>query len=184
MVLVVGGIVAFLIFGLLNSQLGKYELSGLIEQAAIIQQDLSREIYGQNSFDIGEIDGTFTGMLSKAPMAISASLFRPFIWEIKNPVMLLSGLENTAILIMVIFMLIKIKPRMLIRIIINQPIIVFSLFFSMILAYSIGISTANFGALVRYKIPLIPYFVSSILVIQYFYKLGDVREMKKEMSLD
>ena len=153
-----GLIIAFAFISALGSRMGKYRLDTLMDIAIITQDDLSRETYGKNSFDIGEIDGTTSGLLSKAPIAITATLFRPFIWEIRNPVMLLSGLENAVILVITIMMLVKIRPLIIWRIITTQPIILFSLLFSVILAFSIGLSTANFGALVRYKIPLMPYY--------------------------
>jgi len=152
--------------------------------AIVTQDDLIRDTYGSNSFDIGKFDGSMSSMISKAPIAISATLFRPFIWEIKNPVMLLSGIENMIILLLTIFTLIRIRIDVIFRIIISQPVILFSLLYSLILAYSIGLSTANFGALVRYKIPIMPFFLSSILIIQYFYKYGDEIEMNKELSED
>lgn len=181
----VGGLaLAFGFVSLMGSELGKYKLDSLIDVAVITQDDLSRDTYGPNSFDIGELDGTTSSMLSKAPVAITASLFRPFIWEVRNPVMFLSAIENTIVLVLALLLFIRIRPHVILRIIVSQPIILFSLLYSLILAFSIGLSTANFGALVRYKIPLIPFFLSSILIIQYFYKYGDKKEMSKEMSPD
>lgn len=181
----VGGLaIAFGFVSMMGSELGKYKLDSLIDVAVITQDDLSRDTYGPNSFDIGELDGTTTSMLSKAPIAITASLFRPFIWEVRNPVMFLSAIENTVVLVLAILLFIRIRPHVILRIIVSQPIILFSLLYSLILAFSIGLSTANFGALVRYKIPLIPFFLSSILIIQYFYKYGDKKEISKEMSPD
>jgi hypothetical protein len=31
----------------------------------------------------------------------------------------------------------------------------------------IGLTTSNFGALVRFKIPIIPFFVSTLFIIDY-----------------
>lgn len=176
--------VSFLLVSLLGKELGKYTLDNLLDVAIITQEDLTRDTYGPNSFDIGTFDGSVGSLLSKAPLAISATLFRPFLWEIKNPVMFLSGVENTVILIMFIIMLVRIKITAIVRIIMDQPILLFSMLFSIFLAYSVGLSTANFGALVRYKIPMIPFFMSSILIIQYYHKYGDTREMKKEMEVE
>ncbi|MEQ8323867.1 MAG: hypothetical protein RIC15_02035 [Vicingaceae bacterium] len=183
MALALGLGVSFSLVSILGSELGKYELNNLLDVAIITQDDLSRDTYGPNSFDIGEFDGSLGDLVSKAPLAISATLFRPFLWEIRNPVMFLSAIENTIVLILFITMLIRIKINVIIRIIADQPIILFSMLFSIFLAYSVGLSTANFGALVRYKIPLLPYFLSSILIIQYYYKYGDKNEVMKEMQL-
>ena len=64
--------------------LGLQEYSNVdqtIEQAQVIQQDLLREEqYGSNSYNIGTLDGTLTGMLNMAPKAIFTSIYRPLIF--------------------------------------------------------------------------------------------------------
>jgi hypothetical protein len=32
-------------------------------------------------------------------------------------------------------------------------------------AFSVGLTTSNFGALVRYKIPAVPFYLSAILIL-------------------
>jgi hypothetical protein len=41
-----------------------------------------------------------------------------------------------------------------------------SFVFSLIFAASVGITSANFGTLVRYKIPLIPFYLSGLYILQ------------------
>jgi hypothetical protein len=41
------------------------------------------------------------------------------------------------------------------------------LVFSIVFAFAIGISTFNFGSLVRYKIPIYPFFLSMLFVLNY-----------------
>jgi hypothetical protein len=41
----------------------------------------------------------------------------------------------------------------------------FSFVFSLFFAFSVGVSIANFGALVRLKIPCIPFFLSSLVIM-------------------
>ena len=67
-----------------------------IEQAQVIQQDLLRdEAYGSNSYNIGEIDGSISGMISIAPIAVFTAIYRPLFWEIGSPMMVISVVENT-----------------------------------------------------------------------------------------
>ena len=51
--------------------LSQYEnVDQTIEQAQVIQQDLLREEqYGGNNYNIGELDGTFSGMLRLSPIS-------------------------------------------------------------------------------------------------------------------
>lgn len=116
-------------------------------------------------YSLGELDGTFSNMITKAPQAINVSLFRPYLWEVRNPLMLLSALEGTVLLAMVLYILFFVKLN--IFSILNNPDIVFALVFSLIIAFAVGITSYNFGTLTRYRIPMLPYFTIS-LVLLYF----------------
>ena len=124
------------------------------------------------SFDLGEIDPSIQGMMSKAHLAINAALFRPFIWEAKNPVMILSALENSYFLFLTLFLLVKLKFFGVFKLIFNNPFLLFSMLFSLFFAFSVGISTPNFGALVRLRIPCIPFFLSSLFILKHLYELN------------
>jgi len=49
----------------------------------------------------------------------------------------------------------------------QYPLFIFCLSFSLFLAFSIGLTAGNFGALVRYKIPMLPFFTSMIVVLSF-----------------
>ena len=52
--------------------------------------------------------------------------------------------------------------------------------FSLFLAFAIGISTSNFGSLVRYKIPVMPFYIASLFIINYYDSLRDKKLYKTE----
>lgn len=137
-----------------------------IETANVIRKDLLRsEQYGENYFDIGEVDPTFTGTLSKLPVATIAGLYRPFIWESRSPVMLLSGIENLFLLLFTLYSLIRLRVFGLFTSTFKDPILTLCFTFSIFVAFIVGFTTANFGALVRYRMPILPFFLA------YFYIL-------------
>ena len=140
-----------------NELFGKYSADNLFEEAALQNSDLKRDVYGGNSFDIGKFDPTLQGAISKFLPAINAAIFRPYIWEVGSPTMLLSGIENIILLSMSIWLILT-KPIKLFRSIGSDPFIIFCLLFTIILGFGVGLSTSNFGALVRYKIPFLPFF--------------------------
>ena len=120
-----------------------------------------------HSFDIGNFDGSLGSLISMGPKAIVAGLYRPFIFESGNAVMLLSGLENTALLLLTLYVFFKAGVKYTIKQILGNPFVSMCLLFSVVLALGIGISTSNFGALVRFKIPLIPFFALGWLEILF-----------------
>ncbi len=151
------------VFNDFSNLFGKYSADRLLEEAAIQNADLQREVYGKNSFDIGEFEPTFQGVISKIPPAINASLLRPYIWEVGSPTMIFSGIENIFIMFIIIWLILT-KPLSFYRIF-KDPFLIFCLLFTLILGFGVGLSTSNFGALVRYKIPFLPFFIFLILFL-------------------
>lgn len=121
---------------------------------------------GGATYSLGTQDGTFAGMLKLFVPAVNVSLFRPYLFEARNPVMLLSALEATFFLLFTIQILFKVGISNFFKIISSNPLANFSLIFAIIFAFFIGVSSYNFGSLVRYKIPLMPFYVIGIYIIQ------------------
>jgi hypothetical protein len=137
-------------------------VDAMLETAQIIQDDLRKDYYGGNSFDIGAFEPTFAGVLSKAPLAIVAGTFRPFIWEGNGALMLLAGLENLALLVLVFYLLIKMRIFRFFTSLGKDPFLLALFVLAITFAFTVGLTTANFGALVRYNIPV---KVSLVLVL-------------------
>jgi len=166
-VIILGG--GFFLYRNMGSLLGDYgNIDQAVEKAKIIQEDLLREEqYGGNNYNLGAIDGTAGGMSTIAPLAIFTALYRPLFFEVGSPLMVISAFENSILLLLTIFLIIKTNPRKVIRIILREPLILYSIFFSLLLAFGVGMASTNFGALSRYKIPFMPYYFSAIYLIYY-----------------
>jgi hypothetical protein len=149
----------------LGESFGKFSIEKALQTAVVTQKDLKQDYYEGNSFDIGEFEPTPAGAMSKFPAATLAGLYRPTLLESKNIVMLISGLENLFIFGLTMIVLFSFRWRVMARLISGNPIILYSFMFSILFAFMIGITTSNFGALVRFKIPLIPLYMASIMVI-------------------
>jgi len=154
-----------LVFQQLGDLLGEYGAEQIIEKALITQEDLKRDYYGGNTFDIGEVDPSFIGVLSKFPIATFYGLYGPTLLDVRNIVMLFSALENTILLALTLMIIFNFKIRRLANNMLDSPILTFCLVFSLLFAFSIGFTTPNYGAMVRFKIPLLPFFVFYLLVI-------------------
>jgi len=153
----------------LGDSLGLYQIDTVMERATIVQKDMKAEYYGGKSFDIGDFDPTLEGVSSKAPEAIFAGLFRPGIWDVKNVVMLVSSLENTYLLLLTLFLLIRLKFFKFFYYIRKNPMVMFAMLFALFFAFSVGLTVANFGSLVRLRIPSLPFFTASIFIIKHYY---------------
>ena len=157
-----------IIFNGLSDSMGVYgSIDGAIKKAQITQDDLLREWhYGGNNYKLDRIDGSVSGLLSSAPLAIFTAFFRPLPWEIGSPTMVVSAIENTVLSLFVLYYIIRIGPFRFFRITLSDPFLVYCLVFSLFFAFGVGIAGTNFGALVRYKIPLMPFFFSFIYIVR------------------
>jgi len=163
----------YLIFSGLGDVLSKFSLDQALETAQIIQNDLQRaEEYGENYFNIGAFDGSLNSALRLSPAAIYAGLFRPQVFEARNIVMLISGIENLVLLGLTLVILVRPGIRQVYRVVKSNSYIKFCLIFCLMLAFIIGLTTANFGALVRFKIPIFPFYLSSLIIIYFYPRLA------------
>jgi hypothetical protein len=172
--LIMGTMMVLIVFTMqfFGEYLGEYSLDNVLNKAVKTQQDLIRgEQYGSNYYNIGEFDASFTGLISKIPAALNMALFRPYIWDAQNPVMVLSGLENLFVLVFSVFILLKVKFLTLLRSLVSHPLLIFSLLFALFFAFSVGLTTANYGALVRLKIPGIPFYLCALFILFHLNKL-------------
>jgi hypothetical protein len=148
----------------------KYSLDKLARTAQITAYDIAYYTGrgAGSTYSIGELDGTFTGMLKLAPQAINVSLFRPYVWEVRNPLMLLSAVESFFLLFFTLFVFFK--RRTIVLEALRNPDILFCMVFSITFAFAVGVSTFNFGTLTRYKIPLLPFYLIGLILMLNFSK--------------
>ena len=83
--------------------------------------------------------------------------------------MLLSGIESLVFLYMMFKIVFNKKVYKLWGAISSDPIVAFCIPFVLILAIAIGMTSFNYGALVRYKIPILPFFATTIILINYYF---------------
>jgi hypothetical protein len=119
-----------------------------------------------SGFDLGKVDPSIQGILRIAPRAICATVFRPFLWEARKPIVLASALENFWLLAFVCILTLRLGLLRFVILILGKPIYIASLAYIVIFGLLVGITTSNFGALVRYKIPLLPWFFLLVCIAQ------------------
>ena len=150
----------------------RYDISKLSETAKITAYDI-RYGWGARTgegsgYTLGELDGSWQSMLRLAPQAINISLFRPYLWEVKNPLMFLSALEGLLLLILTIHLIWRVGWGLIGYL--QQPDVLFCIIFAIVFAFAVGVSTYNFGTLSRYKIPMMPYYLLTLGMIYSYWK--------------
>ncbi len=166
--LIIAVTAAFYAAQYLTEDNARYSLDQLAETARVTAYDIR---YGwgartgeTSGYTLGELDGTWQSMFLLMPAAINVTLFRPYLWEIRNPLMLLAALESLAVAILFVLALPFIFKKGFA--VFSEPLLLFCLMFSLTFAFAVGVSTYNFGTLMRYKIPLMPFWGIFLLLIK------------------
>lgn len=166
--LALGGLMAFYAATNLTKGNKEYDLDKIGARSKITADYLyNQSLKDEGSgYHLGELDGSIGSMAKLAPQAIVTSLFRPFIWEAHNPVMILSALEAAFFLVFTLRIFWRTGVARTFSIIGQNPILLLCFVFSLVFAASVGVTSNNFGTLVRYKIPMIPFYLGGLYILR------------------
>ncbi|GAB4236337.1 MAG: hypothetical protein Tsb0034_10920 [Ekhidna sp.] len=127
-------------------------------------QAISQKTDAIDRLDIQLADPDVRSLLKVLPSSIKTGLFRPSIFD-RTPFWgWLHKIENTLLSVLCIFsllLLIKEKPY------IDWKLVIAGIAAIMILSTMLAMSTPNFGTLVRYKNPMMPYFFLLVSALPY-----------------
>lgn len=157
---------AFFSMKKLGEEDARYNIDRLATTAQVTAEWIhyASEMEGGSTYTLGDFDFSPAGMARKFVPAVIVTLYRPFLWEARNIVMLVSAFESLALLMLTLYVLYRAGPMRFLRSVTSEPVLVFAFLFSIIFAFAVGITSYNFGSLVRYKIPMLPFFISALFI--------------------
>ncbi|MBC7447989.1 MAG: hypothetical protein H7330_08005 [Hymenobacteraceae bacterium] len=159
------------VFGLTRVTAGntQFDLDRVAERAKITSDYIYRVSLEQGgaAYTLGEVDGTISGMLRLAPQAINVTLFRPYIWEVRNFIMFFSSMESAVFLFLTLTLIWRTGFFKTIRLIVSVPILQLCFTFALLFSMSVGLSTNNFGTLARYKVQMMPFYLSGLYIANH-----------------
>ena len=103
---------------------------------------------------------SYSSLLHNLPEAFWNVLMRPYFFESLSPLILLAGIENLLIFVCMVFCLFTIKRSRPV-----QPLFFLALGFVLICFSLTGLVTPVAGAIVRYKMPALPFLFLIFLLI-------------------
>jgi hypothetical protein len=166
-----------------NDELGGYAVEDLTSSISHLNEmieDRSGREDAASNFSLGEtFDGTFNGLIKIAPVAVATTFFRPFIWEAHKVSQLMAALESLLLMFFTGYVLLRGGIFNFFKSILSDPLIMYCFFFAVVFGLFIGASTLNFGTLVRYKIPCLPFYTIALFLI---YEKAKERAAKKEFE--
>lgn len=171
-VIVIGSFFFAFRFYLNSSGGGEFAADNIIEKALVSRNDFATNTtYGSNRAEVAVIESFSVGsVLIHIPQALVMGMFRPFLWESRSIAVLMAGLENTLILFYFLRAVWRLRLFGFLNFIKNHPLLLFSMIFTMIMAFIVGFTTPLFGAMVRFRTPFLPFFVSFLIVGVYYIR--------------
>jgi hypothetical protein len=156
-------VVSFYLLTSLSDTAGKYSLDNWEStlQGFHGWHEYLAETRDQSGYTLGEMDYTVLGVLAKFPGALNVTFFRPYLWEVRNIPTLLGALEGFLLLILSLYIFFK-SGSSFFQIILKNKEVAFLLSFAIPFAFIVGLSSYNFGALSRYKIPAELFYLTAL----------------------
>ena len=164
---VIGG---YLFLQVISESAGKYSLDNVqtVAEGFHDWHSYLAESRGQSGYSLGEVEFTPAGILEKSPNAIFVTYYRPFLFgDVHNLATAFEAIQSFILLLLTIYVLIKVRIiRFFILLFTNNDTRAFMIF-ALIFAIAVGLTSYNFGALSRYKIPCLPFFTASLGIVYY-----------------
>jgi hypothetical protein len=113
-------------------------------------------------------EASWGGILRSWPVALFVTMFRPFLWETSGSVLqLFAALENLFLALMSLraAFLVVLHPRVGWRAL-HSPMFLSCVIFVVLFGCAVGIATPNLGTLSRYRIPLIPFYMAALIIVE------------------
>ncbi len=168
----VGG---YLTINFLQSESEKYSIDNI--QSRVEGFHSWHTTTGGSSYNLGEVEYTILGILKKVPDALNYTYYRPYITEVSSVVTALGALESLFFIILSVYVSVLYRVR-LAKLIYRNPFLTICFLYALIFGFIVGFTSYNYGALARYKIPVMPFFAFGLL---YFYS---ERKTKSETTTD
>jgi hypothetical protein len=142
----------------------RYSATSLLDEAAYLQE-VGQQVKGGSHIQ-GTLDlSSSSGRIQAIPIALVTSLFRPFIFEVHNAVALINALETTGVLLLFVFVLARRGVLQTVKAVLRTPALMFCVTFTVVFAIGVGISTTNLGTMSRYRVPMLPFFLATLLLL-------------------
>ncbi len=166
-VMVTLGYAVYWAFINLSDNFESFSMDTILESARTTYIYLTLEGFAESRYSLGEFEPTINGVLKLAPAGMNVTLFRPYVWEANKPITLIASMESLLTLLVTLYVIFKTGFIRTLNSIFTNPVILFCVIFSMVFALAVGITSGNFGTLMRYKIPMMPFYFTSLVLIYY-----------------
>jgi len=131
-----------------------------LEDEFVEAQAIGARTEGGSNYQLGG-----SSIFAQAPVAMATVLFRPFLFEVSNALMLLSAIEMTWLTALAVLALVRSGLLASLQRITSDRTLMFCFAFTLSLGMGVGLATTNLGTLSRYRMPMMPFYYAVIAVL-------------------
>jgi len=154
--------VAVILFVALGNVFPRYSIANIADSTEDLRQLGITHAGGSTITPVGGSGSG--GLLLLAPVGVLTTLFRPFFFEAKSALMVMSALEMSVFGVLVLRALAR-GPRRAVLLVSRSWIAIFCFVFVALFAVAVGVSTVNLGTLSRYRVPMMPLYAVMLAVL-------------------
>ena len=128
---------------------------------------------GGSAYDLGIKDFGTSSLIQAIPLGINVAFFRPYLWEAHTFFQYMTAFQSLFFLYFTVRTVLKSGLNLFV-ILTRDPIMLFTLSFSLLYGFVAGFTSYNFGALDRYKIPALPMYMITLTLVNYYADQGKI----------
>ena len=166
-IILMGATLAGLIF-IVGENAGRFSMSQLEQTTKDFQGWHQVASENGSGYIIHNTGTSISSLISAFPESVNVTYFRPYLWESGSIVVFIGAVESLVIFLYFLkIFFFKGRIFRFIKAINSNAIIQMCLIFALFFGFVVGFTSFNFGALARYKIPSMPFFVAFLVMTSY-----------------
>lgn len=130
-------------------------------------QDKATELNEGSGFETPPISFGGIGFVRLFFFGVNVTYFRPYLWEIKKLITIPSALESLFNVLFTLFVIVKTGLPRFLKYFFTNPDVLFVFAYCFSMGMIVGVSSFNFGTLVRYKAPCASFLLIGLLIIYH-----------------
>jgi hypothetical protein len=138
----------------------QYDFIGILTQKQNDFLNLAHAVNSGSMISMEPLEPNIWSLLKNMPLALYNGLFRPWIFESTSPFFILAGIENLIIIIIMIMTCVFLNKRVK-----SMSLLLMCIFFSAGILVLTGLTTPVIGAIVRYKVPAMPFLLVIFIML-------------------
>lgn len=142
-------------------------------KAVAKKQESFLTLKGGSPIAVSQLNPTTRGFIKNFPEALGLSILRPYPSDVKHLLSLAAAAEiNVLLFCFILFILWRKKEKL------NQPFLLFCIFFSFSVLLTIGYTVNFLGSIVRYRSIVLPFLVIPLMALIDWNKIGQIVTQK------